>query len=631
MRFTKTRIEVVCSAIVAMWNIGGASAQRVGDWPRYSYNYANTNANLEERRIGPLNAPSLRRAWETFNDSRWRPTPPPTGFVLEAALGLSFPASVVGVVAPPILRDGTIYYIDALGTLFARDAKTGRITDPQRHWTTTLVDPDYAAQSPPVSPELYYSAPVAAGDYLWLHSSFNGRLHAVRRRGGQEVDFDRATPGVQPYTVLPGDVLASSLGEPVVVRTHLGALGRGGDDVEDMSDDSADASGLRTLFITEVNVILNDALVQGEQVGHVIAIDITDPQAPVEAWRTATIDVNPATGKRYGAGVSAGSGLAVDLRRHLVIGGTGQNTAAPYPGYPDPAAAPAGYVDRSDSLYALDYRTGRFVWVNQLHRGDVFNLNHPVPTGPDRTDGPRDADVLSPPVLFRARTADGRWRDLAGCGSKGGLYRVVDRDTGETVWERKISKATGLGGIQAGSAYAHGVVYVAGFEGIDDGFSDANFNAPGSKYLNAFFATFSPAFWADVEDVRDDGRADTGMHTKVYALDAGTGRSLWRDRATGADHVRLAAGATMRHVSWANGVLFVTTSSGQLFALASATGEVKFWDQTLDLDQHFGLGLGKPHHAGMNAGALVADGMVYVPYGSQNNPSGGIIAYRLGW
>lgn len=644
MRVMNFRMSVMCGLTVALSSLGEAAAQSRGDWPRYSYNYANTNANVDERGIAYQNAPTLRRAWETFNDSAWRPAPPPTGFVLEAALGLQFPSSVVGVVAPPILANGTIYYIDALGTLFARDAQTGGITDPARHWTTTLVDPDYAAQSPPISPELYYSAPVAVGEYLWIHSSFNGRLHAVRRRGGREIDFDASRPGVQPFAVLPDNVLASSLGEPVAVRTyrspwrddHAAGVAETATETAtdmamgEMSDDSADARGLRTLFITEVNVILNDALVQGAQVGHVVAIDITNPHAPFEAWRTPTIDINPATGRRYGAGVSAGSGLAVDLQRHLIIGGTGQNTVLPYAGYPDPASAPAGYIDRGDSLYAIDYRTGRFVWVNQLHRGDVFNLNQPVPTGPDRPDGPRDADVLSPPVLFSARTPDGRRRDLVGGGSKGGLYRVVDRSTGETVWERQISKATGLGGIQAGSAYANGVIYVAGFEGIDDGFSDANFNAPGSKYLNAFFATFSPAFWADVEDVSDDGRADTGMQTKVYALDAATGRPLWRMPGTGADHVLLKAGAAMRHLSWANGLLYVTTSSGQLFVLSAATGELRFWDQTLDLNEHFGLGLGKPHHAGMNGGTMISGGMVYVPYGSQNNPSGGLIAYRPG-
>jgi len=41
------------------------------------------------------------------------------------------------------------------------------------------------------------------------------------------------------------------------------------------------------------------------------------------------------------------------------------------------------------------------------------------------------------------------------------------------------------------------------------------------------------------------------------------------------------------------------------------------------------LGLGKPHHASMNTGALISNGMVYTGYGAQNNPSGGIIAYKI--
>jgi len=31
----------------------------------------------------------------------------------------------------------------------------------------------------------------------------------------------------------------------------------------------------------------------------------------------------------------------------------------------------------------------------------------------------------------------------------------------------------------------------------------------------------------------------------------------------------------------------------------------------------------------MNAGAVIADGMVFVPYGGQNEPSGGIMADRV--
>ncbi|PRC93420.1 PQQ-binding-like beta-propeller repeat protein [Solimicrobium silvestre] len=610
MQFRTILKRGAVGAAFVLCGLATAQAQSNGDWPLYSHDYSNTNSNPDEVLISRQTAPKLQRAWSTFNDSQWRPTPPPTGFVLEGALGLKFPASVVGVIAPPLIRNGTIYYIDVLGTMFARDAKTGTITDPARHWTTTLVDPDYLLQAQPIGPEMYYAAPVISDGIIWIHSSLNGRIHAIRQIGGAELDFDPTTPGIQPLALVPDQQLASNLGEPVIVTVPS-------------------TTGARKLFVTEVNVILNDALIQGGQAGFVVAMDITDPAHPFEAWRTSTIDINPATGKRYGAGVSAGSGFAVDHKLHLIYGGTGQNTVTPYPGYPDATHAPAGYIDRSDSLYAIDYRTGKFVWVSQFHKGDVFDINNPVSAGPERTDGPRDADVLSPPVMFTARTADGQMHDLVGAGSKGGLYRVVDRATGATIWQKQISKPTGLGGIQAGSAYANGIIYVAGFEGIDDGFSDANFDTPTSKYKNAFFATFSPAFWADVEDVRDDRLAITGMQTKVYALDAGTGNPVWKVAGTG-DYLLLKVGATMRHLSLANGLLYITTSSGQLFVVSTLDGSQLYTDQTQDLNALFNLGLGKPHHASMNGGTLISNGMVFVPYGAQNNPSGGMIAYRLG-
>jgi outer membrane protein assembly factor BamB len=94
--------------------------------------------------------------------------------------------------------------------------------------------------------------------------------------------------------------------------------------------------------------------------------------------------------------------------------------------------------------------------------------------------------------------------------------------------------------------------------------------------------------------------------------------------------VLLKVGADMRHVSVANGLIYVTTSSGELFVLDADSGRQLFHDQTVDLNQVFGLGLTSPEHASMNAGTVIANGMVYVPYGGQNNPSGGMIAYRVG-
>ncbi len=584
------------------------------DWPLYSYDYANTNNNPAEKVISVHSAPRLVKAWETFNDDSVFSAPPPTGFIFETALGLSFPSSVVGVVAPPLIQDGTLYYIDALGTVFARDAKTGKISNPERHWTVHLVDPDFESNEPvpKLVPDLYYTAPMLTDEYLWVVSSVHGRLHAVKRSGGGgEIDFDPTTPDIDPYKLANAPVLASSLGESVIINDRV--------------LDNQGKEKKRTVLVRGMDVIVNDAVANSGAVGMILALDISDTTHPKEIWRTSTVETNPVTNKPFGSGVSAGSGLAVDLKRGLLFGGTGQWTSPPYTDYPA-LPAPAGFVDRSDSLWAIDYHTGKFVWFNQFHHGDVFNLGAPEPAGPN-SPVYRDADVLSPPVLFTAKLGNGKPKDLVGNGSKGGLFRVVDRDTGVTVWQREISNRTGLGGIQAGAAFADGSVYVAGFEGIDDGFSDANFDAPGSRYLNAFFATFSPAFWADVEDVSQDGNPATGMQVKVYSLDAGTGKSNWQF-ADGKDYVELLAGAALRHVSTAKGLVYVTTTAGKLFILDARNGQVLFTDQTRDLNAEFNLGLGKPHHVPMNAGAIVSDGMVYVPSGGQNNPSGGITVYK---
>lgn len=576
------------------------------DWPLHSYDYSNSNYNSLEHKIRPRNVKHLRRAWETFNDDTLVGEDPPTGFVLETVLGLGFPNAVVGVIASPLIKDGTIYYVDALGTVFARDAKTGMIANAQDHWTTTLVDPDYDNAEVKVLPELIYTAPMLTDEYVWIVGSVFGRLHAIARDGGAELDFDPSTAEIDPFALVDDFPFSSILGDSVIVEQEG-----------------------RTVLITSINVILNDALVGGGATGLQVAFDITDAPNVTLLWRQFTVPIDPETGEPFNSGVSAGAALAWDPELAYLFGGTGQNTSVPYEGYPDPDLAPNGYIDRSDSLYEIDFLTGETVWSNQFHTGDVFNLNDPVSTGPNQPDGPRDADVLSPPILFSANI-DGNLRYLAGNGSKGGLYRVVDRDTGETVWDRKISKATGIGGIQAGAAVAHGVVYVAGFEGIDDGFSDAQFGVSFDTglYGNAFFATFSPAFWADVEDVSDDDNPATGMRIKVYALDAATGESLWNFEG-GQDYVELLSGSALRHVSVANRLVYITTSAGELLALRARDGKVMFRDQTLDLNEHFDLGLGKAHHASMNGGSLIADGMVYVPYGGQNNPSGGVIAYEI--
>ena len=57
--------------------------------------YDNSKSDGPKHGLNPQNAPFLRRAWETFDDNELVPEPPPTGFVLESALGLGFPSSSI--------------------------------------------------------------------------------------------------------------------------------------------------------------------------------------------------------------------------------------------------------------------------------------------------------------------------------------------------------------------------------------------------------------------------------------------------------------------------------------------------------------------------------------------------------
>ena len=105
----RNRQAVVLAALVGLVALFGVVAGALaGDWPLYSHDYNNSNFNPEETEFTGKDLPFLRRAWETFNDDTLVNEPIPTGFILEEALGLKFPSPVVGVIASPIVRDGTL-------------------------------------------------------------------------------------------------------------------------------------------------------------------------------------------------------------------------------------------------------------------------------------------------------------------------------------------------------------------------------------------------------------------------------------------------------------------------------------------------------------------------------------------
>lgn len=277
--------------------------------------------------------------------------------------------------------------------------------------------------------------------------------------------------------------------------------------------------------------------------GSVVALDTT---TGAELWRLRTT-TNDATA---GAGVSVWSTPAVDQARGLIYVGTGNTYEAP--------AAPL-----SDSLLAINYTTGALVWSRQFTAGDIYTIFGTPPQGPD-------ADIGASPNLF---TINGR--DVVGVGDKAGVYAVLDRDTGQTVWARTLTVGSHLGGVMMTAAYSNGVIYVSS-----------------NVMVNEF-------------DYKNP------VNTSItFALDARTGATLWQTS------IPASSFGALTH---ANGVIYQPTTSGVLYALRASTGAI-LWTKNLGAD--------------LGSGVTVTNGTVLAPrgfwfFGQPANPVGGLIAYRL--
>lgn len=277
--------------------------------------------------------------------------------------------------------------------------------------------------------------------------------------------------------------------------------------------------------------------------GSVVALDL---ETGDEVWRVYTTSNDASAG----AGVSVWSTPAVDKARKMIYVGTG-NT------YEEPASP------MSDALIAIRYDTGELQWVRQFTEGDVYVIFGDPPQGPD-------ADIGASPNLFSIGN-----QDVVGVGDKAGVYAVLDRDTGDTVWAVQLTAGSHLGGVMLTSVYANGVVYASSNVMADP----YNYNDP----------------------------ANTSV---TFALDATDGSIIWQTELPAPSFGAL---------TMANGVLYQPTTPGDLYAFDVADGSV-IWSQGLGAD--------------LGGGVSVVDGTVFAPwgfwfFGAPANPLGGVTAFRL--
>jgi glucose dehydrogenase len=275
------------------------------------------------------------------------------------------------------------------------------------------------------------------------------------------------------------------------------------------------------------------------------------------------------------ADVNSGGGAwyspAVDPAHHLVYWGIAN--PAPFPGtaeFPNGSSRPGRNL-YTDSIVALDTRTGKLRWFHQVQPHDLFDRDQVHTLVATTTDGAR----------------------VAISAGKGGVIVGLDPVTGKKKWRTLVGKHSNddlttlaaptailpgtYGGIETPPATADGVVYAAVV------------NAP---------AMLKP------DEVAYFGAKMGQQPGEVAAVDAKTGRQLWSTTVPG-DPL---GGATV-----VNDLVLATTLQGKMVALDRSSGAI-VWSTDLG--------------GGTNGWPSVAGDLVIVPVGNGNPPQ--LVAYKLG-
>ena len=156
-----------------------------------------------------------------------------------------------------------------------------------------------------------------------------------------------------------------------------------------------------------------------------------------------------------------------------------------------------------------------------------------------------DYDIGSSANLFQV---DGK--DIVGIGVKSGTYYALDAETGAIVWMRMITGGSSLGGIISASAYANGMIFVSSNVGL-------------------------------------------GGPAHTVALNAKDGNIMWMHESPD---------VVYGGVAHANGVVYVGTNAGSVFALDGAKGTMLWVDTTMA-------------NSPIGGGVAISNGKLLVPWG----------------
>lgn len=252
-------------------------------------------------------------------------------------------------------------------------------------------------------------------------------------------------------------------------------------------------------------------------------------------------------------GINSGAGVwfppAIDTETGMTFWSTGNPSPMPgIVGYPNGSSRPGPNL-YSESVLAIDGKTGELKWYYQVREHDLFNY-----------------DLQNQPVLATAQIG-GQSKDVVIATGKMGYVYCLDRATGELYWQTPVGKHENddlteipegvtvmvlpgfWGGVESPAAVAEGVVYVA------------TANLPSPYDSTAFGAKDGNEAVANIE-----GRLEYASGSaEVLALDINTGQVMWD---TPLPAVAFGAATVV------NDLVFTATYDGVIYALSRADGSI---------------------------------------------------------
>jgi glucose dehydrogenase len=293
-------------------------------------------------------------------------------------------------------------------------------------------------------------------------------------------------------------------------------------------------------------------------------------------WKFDTADSPDIWGN---PGINSGGGAwyppSIDTETGIIYWSTGN--PAPWPGTPEfpNASSRPGQNLYCDCVLAMDHRSGRLLWYNQVLPHDLFDL-----------------DMQNSVVLSEADIDGKRLQIVIAAGKMGYVY-ALDRQTGKTIWSTPVGRHHNDDLLELPEGITRVMPSVLGGVLTPIGCAEGQVFIP----VNNLEAAFTPSGMVP-ESL--DVMKGTG---EFAALEISSGKILWQH-----DLDSLCLGAA----TIVNDLVFTSTFNGKVYAYNRRTGEHAWTTQA---------------PGGINGWPAVNGNTVVIPVGVGENPQ--LVAYRL--